>query len=62
MDFMTYDNRIYYFGKSEQKIEVANGGYLSPDRIKHYEDIYGPLYSVKYHGKITICEEEVLYL
>ena len=47
------DTRYYFFG-SESKVEciqVANGEYLSPDRIKHYEDCFGRLYSVRYHGK-----------
>ena len=50
--------RYYYFGPSEhnlKKIEVPNGGYLRADRIKHYEDIYGPLYSVKYKGKTILA-------
>ena len=48
------DTRYYFFGPSEStliRIEVSNGKYLEPDRIKHYEDIYGPLYSVRYRGK-----------
>ena len=52
------DTRYYYFGPSENhlsKIEVPNGGYLRSDRIKHYEDIYGPLYSVKYHGRTIMA-------
>ena len=52
------DTRTYYFGPSENnlhKIEVANGGYLKPDRIKHYEDIYGPLYSVRYRGHTVLA-------
>jgi len=53
------DTRFYYFGPSEnclRRIDVIRGGYLSPDRIKHYEDIYGPLYSVKYRGQTIICD------
>lgn len=55
---MMNDTRYYYFGPSEDnlnKIEVPDGKYLKPDRIKHYEDIYGPLYSVKYHGKTVLA-------
>ncbi len=52
------DIRTYYFGKNEndlKKIQVANGEYLKPDRIKHYEDCFGPLYSVKYRGRTVIA-------
>ena len=52
------DTRYYFFGANEKhlsKIEVPNGGYLRADRIKHYEDIYGPLYSVKYKGKTVLA-------
>ena len=50
--------RTYYFGNDEnnlREIQVPNDGYLKPDRIKHYEDIFGPLYSVKYKGKYVYC-------
>ena len=52
------NTRYYFFGPSEDclnKIEVPNGGYLESDRIKHYEDCFGPLYSVKYHGKTVFA-------
>ena len=51
------ETRYYYFGKENNltQIEVANGGYLKPDRIKHYEDCFGKLYSVKYKGKIVLA-------
>ena len=50
--------RIYYFGYDEdhlKSIQVENDGYLKPDRIKHYEDCFGPLYSVKYKGRIVLA-------
>lgn len=56
MDSMTSDTRTYYFGKNKKKVEVANGGYLPPDRIKHYEDVFGPLYSMRYRGHMILCE------
>ena len=43
------DDRIYVFG--EQKITVPNGGYLTPERIQHYEFCFGKLYSVTYRGQ-----------
>lgn len=47
---MTNENdRIYNFG-NDHKIYVKNGGYLQPDRIKHYEDCFGKLNYVKYRG------------
>lgn len=52
------DIRTYYFGKNEKHLKAifAHGGsYLSADRIKHYEDIYGPLYSVEYKGKTVLA-------
>ena len=58
MDCEICNIRFYYFGSNEKsltKIEVPNNGYLKADRIKHYEDIYGPLYSVKYRGKTILA-------
>ena len=58
MGYETCNDRLYFFGPNENTlmmITVANGNYLSADRIRHYEDIYGPLYSVRYHGKTVIC-------
>ena len=55
MGSMTCDIRSYYFGKEMKEIQVPRGGYLEPDRIKHYEEIFGPLYSVKYHGQTVFC-------
>lgn len=55
---MIDNNRYYYFGPSENNLHMIiadNGKYLKPDRIKHYEDIYGPLYSVQYHGKTIMA-------
>lgn len=52
------DIRYYFFGSDVDyltKIEVPNGKYLKADRIKHYEDIYGPLYSVEYRGHTIIA-------
>ena len=46
------DDRIYVFG--EQKITVPNGGYLTPERIQHYEFCFGKLYSVTNKGKTII--------
>ena len=46
------DDRIYVFG--EQKITVPNGGYLTPERIQHYEFCFGKLYSVTYRGQTII--------
>ena len=52
------DNRYYYFGPSPDSLHMViadNGRYLSTDRIKHYESIYGPLYSVQYHGRTILA-------
>ena len=52
------DVRTYYFGKNEKKLKAIfahDGAYLSADRIKHYEDIYGPLYSVEYKGRTVLA-------
>ena len=58
MDLEICDERLYFFGKDESNlkvIQVSNGGYLNADRIKHYEDCFGPLYSVKYRGKTVLA-------
>lgn len=47
-----YNDRIYIFGT--KKVYGVNGQYLSADRIKHYEDIYGTLISVTYKGRKVI--------
>lgn len=47
-------DRIYTFGFG-QKITVPNGGYLTPERIQHYEFCFGVLQSVKYKGQTVIC-------
>ena len=52
------DDRVYLFGSDENhlnKIMVPNGGYLNADRIKHYEDCFGPLYLVRYRGKTVFA-------
>ena len=46
------DDRSYFF--REQKITVPNGGYLTPEKIQHYEFCFGKLYSVTYTGKTVI--------
>lgn len=50
-----WEPRVYIFGDGK-KIFAHNGTYLPPDRIKHYESIYGSLKLVKYMGKTVICE------
>ena len=57
MDYETYDVRTYYFGSENnlRSICVSNGAFLSADRIKHYEDCFGPLYSVKYRGRTVFA-------
>ena len=49
------NTRTYIFGDGK-KIFAHNGAYLSADRIKHYESIYGALKLVKYMGRTIICE------
>lgn len=46
-----FDDRIYIFGNQNQKITVPNGGYLTPERIDHYEFCFGKLKSVTFKGK-----------
>lgn len=47
------NDRLYYFG-DYSPIHVANGGYLSSERISHYESIFGKLQCVKYKGDIVV--------
>lgn len=45
------NDRYYYFGSQKQKITVPNGGYLTPERIEHYEFCFGRLQCVSYMGQ-----------
>lgn len=47
-------DRIYAFGEQLQKITVPNGGYLTPERIQHYEFCFGRLQYVSYQGKTVL--------
>lgn len=40
--------RLYFFGSERKVIHVANGGYLDPERIQHYEFCFGPLQEVRF--------------
>lgn len=50
---MEMNDRLYFFG-DYKPIHVPNGGFLSADRIKHYESIFGKLEAVKYKGKTVV--------
>lgn len=40
--------RLYFFGENMVTIHVPNGGYLTPEKIQHYEFCFGALQEVRY--------------